>query len=61
MVELDEGFFEAEVFGRVHSKLKRCNGNQRQDNVAVMAESVTLEDMETGKKNKSYRYFKMQV
>jgi len=29
--------------------------------VAVMAESVPLEDLETGKKSKSCRYFKMQV
>ena len=61
MVELDEGFFETEVSGRVHYKLKRGKGSQRQENVAVMAESVTLEDLETGKKSKSCRYFKMQV
>jgi len=61
MVELDEGFFETEVSSRVRSKLKRGKGSQRQENVAVMAESVPLEDLETGKKSKSCRYFKMQV
>lgn len=61
MVELDEGFFETEVPGRVRSNLKRGKGSQRQENVAVMAESVPLEDLETGKKSKSCRYFKMQV
>jgi hypothetical protein len=61
MLELDEGFFETEVSGRVRFKLKRGKGSQRQENVAVMAESVPLEDLETGKKSKSCRYFKMQV
>ena len=61
MVKLDEGFFETEVSGRVRAKLKRGKGSQRQANVAVMAESVPLEDLETGKKSKSCRYFKMQV
>ena len=61
MVELDEGFFETEVSVRVRAKLKRGKGSQRQENVAVMAESVPLEDLETGKKSKSCRYFKMQV
>ena len=61
MVELDEGFFETEVSSKVRSKLKRGKGSQRQENVAVMAESVPLEDLVTGKKSKSCRYFKMQV
>lgn len=61
MVELDEVFFEKEVFSRAHSKLKRGKGSQRQENVAVMAESVPLENLLTGKKSKSCSYFKMQV
>lgn len=61
MVELDEGFFETEVSERVRSNLKRGKGSQRQENVAVMAESVPLEDLETGKKSKSCRYLKMQM
>jgi len=61
MVELDEGYFETEVTGTVRSKLKRGKGSQRQANVAVMAESVPLEDLETGKRSKSCRYFKMKV
>ena len=61
MVELDEGFFETDASGRVCSKLKRGKGSHRLENVNVMAESVPLEDLETGKKSKSCRYFKMQV
>jgi len=55
MVELDEGIFETEVSGRVLSNLKRGIGSQRQENVAVMAESVPLKDKGTGKKSKSCR------
>jgi len=61
MVEFDEGYFETEVREKVRSNLKRGKGSQRQLNVAVMAESVPLEDLDTGKKSKSCRYFKMSV
>lgn len=61
MVEFDEGYFETEVSEKVRSNLKRGKGSQRQLNVAVMAESVPLEDLDTGKKSKSCRYFKMTV
>jgi hypothetical protein len=61
MVEFDEGYFETETKKVVKSNLKRGRGSQRQSNVAVMAESTPLEDLETGKKSKHVRYFKMKV
>ena len=61
MIEFDEGYFETQVSEKVRSNLNRGKGSQRQLNVAVMAESVPLEDLDTGKKSKSCRYFKMSV
>jgi hypothetical protein len=59
MIELDEGYFEiATPSGTI---LKRGKGSVKQQNVLVMAESAALEDLETGKKSKSCRYFKMKV
>ncbi len=57
--EFDEGYFEKATSEFV--KLKRGRGSQRQLNVAVMAESTPLEDIETGKKQRQCRYFKMKV
>jgi len=45
-IEFDEGYFEQAVSEQI--KLKRGRGSQRQSNVAVMAESTPLEDLETG-------------
>ena len=61
MVEFEEGFFEVEVPAKVKTELKRGKGSQRQQNVAVMAESIPLEDLETGKISKQCRFFKMKV
>ena len=58
-VEFDEGYFEKATSQKV--KLKRGRGSQRQMNVAVMAESTPLEDIETGTKSRQCRYFKMKV
>ena len=58
-VEFDEGYFERSMSKRV--KLKRAKCSQLQVNVAVLAESTPLEDIETGKKSSSCRYFKMKV
>ncbi len=46
---------------RKSTKLKRGKGSQKQANVAVMAESTALEDLETGKKEKHFRYLKMEA
>lgn len=61
MVEFDEAYFKIEVSEKVKKKLKRGKGSQQQANVAVMAESVPLEDLETGEIFKSCRFFKMEV
>lgn len=58
-IEFDEGYFEKATSEKI--KLKRGRGSQRQMNVAVMAESTPLEDLETGVKSNQCRYFKMQV
>lgn len=61
MVEFDEGYFEVATKEKDKQKLKRGRGSQRQSNVAVMAESTPLEDLQTGKKSSHCRYFKMKV
>jgi transposase-like protein len=58
-IEFDEGYFEKATSEKV--KLKRGRGSQRQMNVAVMAESTPLEDIETGEQSRQCRYFKMKV
>lgn len=61
MVELDEGYFATETSKRDKQNLKRGRGSQKQANVAVIAESVPLEDYQTGEVKKQCRYFKMKV
>jgi len=61
MIEFDEGYFSTETSKRDKQKLKRGRGSQKQTNVAVMAESTHLEDIDTGKTSKQCRYFKMKV
>jgi ISXO2-like transposase domain/Transposase zinc-ribbon domain len=61
MVEFDEGYFSTETNKKDKQNLKRGRGSQKKTNVAVMAESVPLEDIKTGKKTKHCRYFKMRV
>jgi|SRR5680860_1046234 len=60
-IEFDEGYFEIATKDSERKKLKRGRGSQRQSNVAVMAESTPLEDLDTGKKGSHCRYFKMKV
>lgn len=59
MLEMDEGYFEVET--KMGTELKRGKGSQKQKNVAVLAESTPLEDIETGKKSSHCRYYKMKV
>jgi hypothetical protein len=61
MVEFDEAYFEVGTSGKGKQNLKRGRGSQKQMNVAVMAESTPLEDIETGREWKQCRYFKMKV
>ena len=60
MVEYDEAYVGKSTKAQVRSKLKRGRCTQKQSKVAVMAESTVLEDPESGKLNKSCRYFKMK-
>ena len=56
MVEFDEAYIsKATEKGK---RLKRGKGSQGKKNVAVMAESVPLEDLETGKRSSQCRFFK---
>lgn len=58
-IELDEGYFEIVTPNTI--KLKRGRGSQSKTNVAVMAESTPLEDIETGEKSSQFRYAKMKT
>ena len=59
MIEFDEAYFVTATPDGV--KLKRGKGSQRVQNVAVIAESTPLEDIDTGKQERQCRYFKMKV
>ena len=61
MIEFDEGYFTVESSEIEQEKGVRGRGAVGKQNVAVMAESTTLENMETGEKSKSCRYFKAKV
>ena len=61
MLEFDEGYFEKATSDKDKRGLKRGKGSQKQQNVAVIAESTPLEDVDSGKKDKHVRYFKMNV
>lgn len=58
-LEFDEGYFSHAQ--TTNEPIKRGRGSQKKQNVAVMAESTPLEDLETGKKSNHCRYFKMKV
>ena len=61
MIEFDEGFFEIATPEKERKNLKRGKGSQRQEDVGVMAESIQLEDINTGVETKHCRCFKMKV
>lgn len=61
MIEMDEGFFTVESSALEQSLGIRGKGAVGKQNVAIMAESTPLEDIETGKKDKHVRYFKAKV
>lgn len=61
MIEMDEGYFTVET-----SEIEKANGGRGRGaagktNVAIMAESVPLEDINTGEKSSQCRYFKAKV
>lgn len=61
MIEMDEGYFTVESSEVEQAKGIRGRGVAGKQNVAVMAESTPLEDVDTGKKSKHVRYFKAKV
>jgi transposase-like protein len=61
MIEFDEGYFTVESSEIEQEKGVRGRGAAGKQNVAVMAESTPLENIETGEKSKSCRYFKAKV
>ena len=61
MIEFDEGYFTVESSEIEQSKGIRGRGAAGKQNVAIMAESIPLEDLETGNKQRHPGYFKAKV
>jgi len=61
MIEMDEGYFTVSSSEIEQSQGIRGRGAVGKANTLIMAESVPLEDIETGEKSKSCRYFKAKV
>jgi len=61
MIELDEGYFSVSSKAIEQGQGKRGRGAEGKQNVAIMAESVPLEDLATGKKERHVRFFKAKV
>ena len=61
MIEFDEGYFTVASSEIEQEQGIRGKGAVGKQNVAMMAESTPLENIETGKKEKQVRYFKAKV
>ena len=61
MIEFGEGYFNVESSEIEQEKGVRGSGAVGKSNVAIIAESIPLEEIETGKKSNQYRYFKAKV
>jgi transposase-like protein len=61
MIEFDEGYFTVESSQIEQEKGIRGRGAVGKQEVAIMAESTVLEDIETGEKSSQCRYFKAKV
>jgi transposase-like protein len=61
MIEMDEGYFTVAASEIEQSKGIRGKGAVGKANTLITAESVLLENIETGEKSKSCRYFKAKV
>ena len=61
MIETDEGYFSVEASEIEKSKGIRGKGAKGKSNVAILAESTPLEDIDTGKTSTQCRYFKAKV
>lgn len=60
MTEFDETYVVTATPEKVRNNLKRGKGSKRVSSVAVAAESIPLENIETGEQSKQCRYFKMK-
>ena len=61
MIEFDEAYFTVESSEIEQKKGIRGKGSVGKQNVAMMAESTPLEDIDSGKKEKQVRFFKAKV
>jgi transposase-like protein len=61
MIEMDEGYFSVEASEIERSKGIRGKGAKGKSNVAILAESTPLENLETGETSSHCRYFKAKV
>lgn len=61
MIEMDKGYFTVASSEIEQQKGIRGKGAVGKQNVAVMAESTPLEDVQTGKQGKHVRYFKAKI
>ena len=61
MIEFDEAYFTVESSEIEQEKGIRGKGAVGKQNVAMIAESTPLEDIDTGKKEKHVRFFKAKV
>jgi len=61
MVEIDDAYVETCTSQHEKGQLKRGKGSQRQTKITVMAESIVLEDIKRGTKERQCRYFKMKL
>ena len=61
MIEFDEAYFTVESSEIEQEKGIRGKGSVGKQNVAMIAESTPLEDIDTGKKEKHVRFFKAKV
>ncbi|WP_029209602.1 IS1595 family transposase [Aquimarina agarilytica] len=61
MIEMDEGYFTVEASEIEKNKGVRGRGAAGKSNVAIMAESTVLEDINTGKAQRQCGFFKAKV
>ena len=61
IVAFDEGYFVIESTPKKKSETKAGRGSTSVQNVAVIAEWIAMENVETGKESNQCKYFKMQV
>lgn len=61
MIEFDEGYFTVESSEIEKAQTKAGRGSTSKVNVAIIAESTPIEDIETGEKENICRYFKAKV